>query len=341
MSERWMPQSIELRGFLGVGREPLRLELERPLTILVGPNGSGKSTIVSALEWALFGELELGDVEPAELKGAGAGRYAVYLHRGCDEAEVVLRLRRDGSQLEWRRMRRRADPKRDIVACTLDGTSTEPDPALLGLTHPLYARAIAPRQTTLAVLVSRDERERDAALDVLFGIEELNVLCQGLSTAKSDLQREVRELEARLSTATVGVRRNVAWRFDRRAEARQRALETGLRGEELSLQGARRLAAELARELEIPLPSEDADLEELHALHAKLQEAADEAWARPQVNARRARLDAVRRLLEHGAPARWREAANRAHLAREGRRAVEQRLGRRAGCRGRGPPEAG
>jgi DNA repair exonuclease SbcCD ATPase subunit len=55
--QRWVPAAVKLRGYGGVGADSFEFELDRPLIVLTGPNGSGKSTIVSAIEWALFGNL--------------------------------------------------------------------------------------------------------------------------------------------------------------------------------------------------------------------------------------------------------------------------------------------
>ncbi len=316
MGDRWTPLAIELRGFLGA-LSPLRLDLHHPLVILLGPNGSGKSTVVGAIEWVLFGDLALGDVEIAELKGPGLERYRACLARGGDEAEVCLRLSRHGSTLEWRRLRRRAKPRPedDLVECRIDGRAVPPDPvSLLGVGHDLYVRAIAPRQGALAALVSRESKERNAALDRLLGIEQLNTLCEGLGKARGELGRERQKVEESMETALADLRREVGWRFDRRREARERALAAGV-GDDLSLPGARALAATLAEELGVDPPSPEATRSDLGALHRRLEQAAEAAWTRPAATGRHARLLQLEALLRDQASA-WRRARDRVEEAR-------------------------
>jgi DNA repair exonuclease SbcCD ATPase subunit len=311
-ARRWAPVEVELRGYGGVGAKSLALRLDRPLIVLTGPNGSGKSTIVSAIEWALFGQLTLGgDFDVADFKGSGTGPHLVYLNRSCDEAEVVVRFEGGGSSLVWRRTRRRATPrpKDDVVECMIDGSPVAADPLpLLGVTAELYCRAVAPRQASLIALVSHESKERNAALDRLFGIEELNLLAEGLSNAKLELPRSLKELKRRLDQAESELRDEITRRFDSRARARGDALEAGIDNSQLSFEGCRSLAASLAHELALPMPGEGAGLSELRTLHEQLVEASDAAWSRPEPHNRWDRLTHVQGVLTRGAPALWKQA---------------------------------
>ena len=281
MAGRWILSWVELRGYAGVGQQPLRVDFDRPLVVLEGPNGSGKSTIVSGIEWALFGELALGgDFELAELKGGGTGPYLVYLNKDCAEAEVLVGFERAGSSLEWRRLRTRAKPRNDVVECLVDGRPTPADPvAVFGVTRELYTRAVAPQQGSLAAIVSLESKERDAALDRLFGIEELNVLAEGLSKAKGELARTVKLLEGRLTQAETDLRDEVKRRFDTRADFRSRAIAAGLKQAELTLEEARSRAASLSAGLSVRAPAPNATLSDMRSVHRKLVPAADTAWS--------------------------------------------------------------
>jgi DNA repair exonuclease SbcCD ATPase subunit len=324
-AQPWVPVEVEVRGYGGVGPKSLALRLDQPLVVLTGPNGSGKSTIVSAIEWALFGDLTLGgDFDVAEFKGSGTGPHLVYLNRSCDEAEVVVHFEGNGSSLVWRRIRRRATPrpKDDIVECTIDGHPVAADPLpLLGVTAELYCRAVAPRQASLVALASLESKERDAALDRLFGIEELNLLAEGLSKAKLEFPSSLKELKRRLDQAESGLRDEITRRFDLRAKARDHALEAGIENSQLSLEGCRSLAASLARELALPTPGEGVELSELRTLHGQLAEAADAAWSRPKPQDRWDRLTHVQGVLERGAPALWKQAVT---ARDEARRSLER-----------------
>ncbi len=310
--QRWVPAAVELRGYGGVGANSFKFEFDRPLIVLTGPNGSGKSTIVSAIEWALFGNLALGgDFDITDLKGGGPGPHLVYLNRSCDEAKVAVRFEGDGSSLVCRRTRRLATPraKDDIVECMVNGRPVEADPlAFLGVTPELYCRAVAPRQASLIALVSLESKDRNVALDRLFGIEELNLLAEGLSNARLKFPRSLKELEGRLDQAESGLREEITRRFDRRAKARDDALEAGVERAQLTLEGCRSLAATLARELALSAAPEGAGLPELRTLQNQLVEAADAAWSSPEPQNRWDRLTGVEGILRRDAPALWRRA---------------------------------
>ena len=44
--------ALRIRGFKSF-RDPLELNFERGVSVVVGPNGSGKSNIADALQWAM------------------------------------------------------------------------------------------------------------------------------------------------------------------------------------------------------------------------------------------------------------------------------------------------
>ena len=278
VDDGWILVSVSAAGFLGAARLGLRVDLDRPLVVLLGPNGSGKSTVLAAVEWALFGKIAVGaDAEP--LKGAGNEPFLAYLHRDCDEAVVSLRFERAGRELIWRRSRRRAKPRDDDVSCEIDGQSATPDAAdILDLTEGVYRRAVAPAQAALRALVSADADARDLALDRLFGIERFRTLTKGLAAASRELDRSVGQLQSRLERLFADLEREVSRRFDRRAEARARALATGLEPRDLTETAVAAVAHSLAGELDVILDAELAEAADLGTAAASLTVAADVRW---------------------------------------------------------------
>lgn len=310
-SDSWVLTSVEARGYGGIGGNAQTLKLDRPVVVLVGPNGSGKSTWVSAIEWAFFGELSFGnDFSIDELRGNRAEAHRVYMHEGCSETEVVLRLRRGSSTMVWRRVRRRQKPQatHDEVTCMIDGSPVAADPAeVLGITPDIFSRAIAPRQTSLQALISSEDKDRNAALDQLFGIERLNTLTVGLSRARDELSKRVRELEGRFDAMASRLREEVARRFDRRSDARSKGLEAGIDAGELTLEGARLLIASLSRALSVDLPTALGNISSLQTAHRHLRSAADQLWSRPGPQDRLNRLTRFKTAVG-GARDRWQNA---------------------------------
>jgi len=238
----------------------------------------------------------------------------------------------------WRRIRQRATPrpKDDVVECTIDGRPVTADPlALLGVTAELYRRAVAPQQASLIALVSLKSKERNAALDRLFGIEELNLLAEGMSKAKLELPRSLKELERRLDQAESGLWDEITRRFDQRATARGNALEAGIERRQLNLEGCRSLAATLASELALPSVPEGAGLSELQVLHQQFVRVADAGWSRLEPQDRHDRLTQIQGVLERGAPALWKLAIADRDAARRALETLRGQLGTEAEVEGR------
>ena len=310
-AESWVLSSIEARGYGGIGASSLRIDLDRPVVVLLGPNGSGKSTWVSAIEWALFGEIDFGnDFSIEELGGRRADAHRVYIHRDCDETEVILRFHQGGATLVWRRLRRhdRPQPEHDEITCEIDGTPAVPDPsAVFGVTPELFVRALAPRQTNMLGLVSVEDQARNGAIDRLFGMEQLNWLAKGLSDARRDISKKVGDLQERFELLAGRQRDEVRRRFDARAEARRRALEANVLPGELTLEGARSLIREVSTVLSMDLPEKMDDVSSLKKAHHSFEGEADRHWAEPGPQERLNRLDRLKTTLE--APRnRWQEA---------------------------------
>jgi len=280
-----------MNGFLGVAESSLKVVFDRPIVILVGPNASGKSTVVQAVEWALFGGGQ-------EVKGTSLDTHRVYIHRACEEAWVHLRFECDGHELEWRRLRHVAKPRPDddTVSCRLDGEPVEADAGqLLGLTHELFERVVAPGQGDLQALTSGDKTKRGAALDRLFGIERFNSLTVGLSKARRDLDSRRKALRGRVDGLASSVRFEISRRFETRLEARRAALGAGVPATELVTTCAVAAARELARKLDAPAMAGD-DLAGLRAAVARLRQAADKRWADAGASERETRLRALQRI---------------------------------------------
>lgn len=328
-TSQWFPVRVRMSGYLGVGARDLTVDLDRDLVVLDGPNGSGKSTVTSAVEWALFGSLDLGVQVVDDFKGAGHDVHRVYIHRGCDAAKVEVECERDGSTLVWRRRRSRATPHpaSDEVSCTVDGEAVAADPLeLFGLTHELYSRVVAPRQADLLGVVSAEGKERNKALDRLFGIEQLNVLTSGLNQAQSECRGAVDNLDSRAREVLGRLQSRVADRFTRRSEARGRAVEAGAAADLLSVEGSMRAAQRLADELDIKTEPSLADIVGLRALVDRLQTAATEQWTAAGPQNRLSRLQGAKGALDAAIPD-WDLALEGRQTARDGMVATEAAVG--------------
>jgi DNA repair exonuclease SbcCD ATPase subunit len=270
MGTRYALRSIQARGFCGIGAEPLLLELDRPLTLLVGPNGAGKTTLLTAVEWALFGDCDHAGTYKIHEYGRGQEKQRAYINKNCDAAAVRLTFSDGSNTVIWSRRRNRSNPNHDEVTCSLNGNAENPDPqALFGLTPEMYARVVSLNQLAVQRLVAFEDSERNKALDLLFGLERLNVLSEGVSRARRTLGTKLSGFEGRIRHLHDHVRSQVKVRFDRRRDARSRALRTQVPREGLNLAWALSTARRTAEPLKLPHPSDGAGIRELAAFAAE------------------------------------------------------------------------
>ena len=310
-AKKWTLTSIQARGYCGIGSLPQLVDFDRPIAVITGANASGKSTWVSAIEWALFGEINYGkEFSVTELGGMGLQRYRAYMHQGCPETEVILQFRSGNSKMQWRRLRNRKQPKisNDKVACIVDGKQQEPNPEnIFGLTRELFSRTISPCQGNLQALVSAEDKDRNAALDLLFGIEKINTLAAGLSRARRDLKPRLDRLELRLDGLTNKLRHYKAGREQAKSAAWQKALEAGLAENELSVDGGVALVNSISEALAVPLLKGAPTITLLQDAYDYLRTEADRQWSELPHQERLNRLQEVYNIVRQ-ANSQWESA---------------------------------
>jgi DNA repair exonuclease SbcCD ATPase subunit len=76
---------IQIEGFRGINRS-ITLPLDRGMVVISGPNGAGKTSVFQAVEWCLFGKLDLSGTE-FQREDAIVNDF----HAG-EEARVILTL---------------------------------------------------------------------------------------------------------------------------------------------------------------------------------------------------------------------------------------------------------
>jgi len=282
---RWLINKIEIRSFLGVGPDGITVDLSHPVTVLEGPSGSGKSTIVSAIEWALFGSVANSpDYSVSGVGGNNASTHRALIHSGQNQASVKLEFESQGGQLSWVRTRSTKNPRpdEDVVTCLLNGSEVETDADLVyqifGLDEETYRRGVAPKQTTIRNLTHNEAKERNEALDYLFGIEPLNHLSVGLSKGNRIITGRVKDLTDRFDNVAGNLKQPVSDQFDRRVQARQLALESGLTKDDLSHRGLLSLVNSIATRLNQPASEEESPLQDLKSRLKTLTGEADTAW---------------------------------------------------------------
>ena len=245
-------EEVEIEGFRYVSSK-LRLKLDYDVVLLLGPVGSGKSTVLSAIEFALFGTTY-------DIKSSRVLRVDDLVNDFSDYAYVRVRLRDADTGDVYEVIRRKERGKASRVRVyvngkqVLKGASSEAVASfiesLLGLTLEDFSRQAYIRARELEALTYGTPSQRSEAIDRLFGIEMLEDIFRSVSpTRLDDHILFMRSQAAAIEEQLRGVGDASALR-ERLAHVEEEA---------------KRLKAELA-ELEAELAEREGELKELESL---------------------------------------------------------------------------
>ena len=182
------------------------MDFGRAATVLSAWNGRGKSTLLGSIEWALFGELRF---QPPENRTRDE---LVSLFHPGGRATVELRLGSDGQEVIVHRERVVGRMLSDLAVTTDKGTTLEAEDAsnylfrFLGLSFDDFYRAAFLHQDSIRGLLTEEQRDRDEALDRLFGVETIrNILTaiplRPVTSALEEVEDQERKLMDKLSGA--------------------------------------------------------------------------------------------------------------------------------------------
>ena len=232
-------KGLKLDNIRSYGDEGTSIDLLPGLTLFEGDIGSGKSTILSAIEFGLFG---LGDVEAKHLlrHGAKKGRVEVKFEAAGKEYSVSRSLSKSGRGIQQEEC--------SLVGGGVSGSysPSELKPLVLEIlgfnekpdtksTSRIFRYAVYTPQESMKEVLSMGEEQRLDTLRRAFGIERyswavanvedavlrewLNVRLKVLEEAISDLPKKRSELEEeRQSIASLEVERSALARDEEEAE---------------------------------------------------------------------------------------------------------------------------
>jgi len=167
------PLRLELRGLTAFRDEQVLDFSSLDLFALWGPTGSGKSSLLDALTYALYGEVERVGKHPAALISQGQTRLAVLLEfevegrryrvarstpRSGTSKALLERLEGD----EWKSHGEGADKTREV---------TKTITSMIGLDYDAFTRSVLLPQGKFAEFLKGDKDERRRILTELLGLE--------------------------------------------------------------------------------------------------------------------------------------------------------------------------
>jgi DNA repair exonuclease SbcCD ATPase subunit len=240
-SQRLRLVRLRAEGFRGIC-DPLDIDFHQQTTVLSAPNGSGKTSILGAIEWALFGELQYQPKENA------TNDELVNIRHRTQVATVTVDLENDDGIVSITRSKKAGKRAAEAIVQLPNGeeyVGSEANTALfrlLGLTFEDFYRAVYLHQESIRGLLTDDPRVRNEALDRLFGVEKLRDMLKALSGSTKPVRDALDKLEKSKSTAVARLTGAVGQVEEQRQRALDDAKKKGLSEADLTFDAITQLA---------------------------------------------------------------------------------------------------
>jgi exonuclease SbcC len=211
---------LRAEGFRGIG-DPIDIDFHEQTTVLFAPNGSGKTSILGAIEWALFGELQYQPKENA------TNDELVNIRHRAQSATVTVDIANDDGTTSITRSKKVGKRAAEAFVQLPNGEEYVGSDAstalfrLLGLTFEDFYRAVYLHQESIRGLLTDDPRVRNEALDRLFGVEKLRDMLKALSSSTKPVRDALDKLERSKGTAVA----RLTGAVEQVEQQRQRALD--------------------------------------------------------------------------------------------------------------------
>ncbi|MGH9089898.1 MAG: AAA family ATPase [Acidimicrobiales bacterium] len=211
---------LRAEGFRGIC-DPIDIDFHEETTLLSAPNGSGKTSILGAIEWGLFGELQYQPKENA------TNDELVNIRHRAQSATVAIDLENDDGVTSVTRSKKAGKRAAEAFVQLPNGekyVGSEANTALfrlLGLTFEDFYRAVYLHQESIRGLLTDDPRVRNEALDRLFGVEKLRDMLKALSGSTKPVRDALSKLENSKNTAVA----RLTGAVEQVEQQRQRALD--------------------------------------------------------------------------------------------------------------------
>ena len=272
---QWALESLTIRSFRGVADEQTYRFDGKP-SLLHGNNGVGKSTAAQCLQWTLYGRF------PAEvLQNTAFNAFMVPV--GTSGAKWYGRVTlADGG----RRMIVTRGQKPKVFTVEVDGVTYEGAEAeekrdrILGLDMSGFVRTVLLQQSRIRGLLLDSPKDRNAALDRLLGMDDIENILSRLKPR--DFTKAAEARREKIQRAQQAHEANERLLVEQRDRAQQEAREQKFLSMDLNIVGLRKVyiglsarLAELAAKYDVdiePLP-ECASVADAKSLSAQVAEA--------------------------------------------------------------------
>jgi len=268
-----------ISGFRGINQK-IELSFKKPLITIFGGNGTGKTSILTAFEFAIFGQVAYLSGEEFQKEDA-----IVNMHNSEKQAKVELTFTNGEKVLKVireRKMGKRTSGVATKLTVEYDGQMLNGKEAqkfleeLLGVNFEDYVRLIMLHQEAIAELVSAKSQVRSEAFDRLLGLKKYTDIIQALPKAK--LRDKIKNLEIKLNRIGVEEETRLKTATEQREKKEKELLRGGLTPSDLSPYSAvvefkkiRNNAYQLADKTELKVPEVELPEPNAKSLKEKLE----------------------------------------------------------------------
>lgn len=260
MIQKFFIQSIEIEGFRGVN-EKKSFNFDKPLVFLFGNNGVGKSSILGAIEWCLFGDVAYIRYMESRTKDELINSFNL---DGQCKVKIVLKYNNEIYSL----MREKELGTRDssLLLKTPNGEFADDEAqaksfTLFNLSFDDFYRAVYLHQESIRGLLTDDPKERDEAMDRLFGLERMRDIIE--SVPLRDIKGTIEELQTKKEKIEEKTKGAIIQCESDLKRLEQEAEELNLSKDKQNFDYAKKLAVELITELNIIAKQHNLDLTQI------------------------------------------------------------------------------
>jgi DNA repair exonuclease SbcCD ATPase subunit len=186
-------KKVTVKNFLSVGNEPIELNINDGLSIILGENkdknrsnGSGKSTIIESIYFALFGKTirGLNKTDVINKKTKKGTEVVLEFSKGTDQYKIVRKLKPSTMELHHNGK----DVTRDSISNTQDEISS-----ILGVSEDVIKNCVIMGVNQTVPFMSQTKVEKRKFIE---GIFDMNVFSEILKDVRKDYNDAVKNLTA-------------------------------------------------------------------------------------------------------------------------------------------------
>lgn len=240
-------KSVSIESFRGYNK-PHSFSFTEPITVFCGRNGNGKSSTLYAIEWCLFGKIEFLPL----LEGQARDEIVNQFNNG-GIANVKMILQNGNGEVEIERSKETGRKLTEFTIRTKDGEFVDAEAekkffSIFNMTLDDFVRAVYLHQEAIRALLTDDIKERDEALDGLFGLETMRSIVKGVPI--KEIKDRIKKLESQKDKLNSKISGAIELCNADINKLKTKATENGLAKENLNLDFARNSSSTIIQEIE-------------------------------------------------------------------------------------------